>query len=128
MTTSASVRSATGARNESLVPAARPAAAPANASAPALSERLPGASERPFTRIAAAREQERDSADVVERLARLEVDHRLGAQDDRGAEERLRPKAVWPADRPGGGQAETEEAEVEKRREEVAPKVRIGIA
>ena len=54
MTITATVISATGARNESFVPAAKPAAAPANARAPAEIDLLPSPpAAYPFTRIAA---------------------------------------------------------------------------
>ncbi len=130
MKITASVRSATGARNESLVPAARPAAAPAKIErAGADRATRPARAARPLTRRAPHAKSRTTPADVVQRLARLEVDHRLGAEHDRRAEERLRRRrrTACPIAQPDE-EPERKEPEVEKRREEVAAKARIGIA
>ena len=52
-----------------------------------------------LTRIATAARMQGDADDVVEGLARLELDQVLGAERDRAADQALRAEAVGPADR-----------------------------
>ena len=120
-------RAMTGARNESLVPAARPAASPATATAVITGRFVTALLAAPLPARAHGVDQHRDRAedqrhpdDVVQRLARLELDQVLRPERDRTADQAQGADAVRSADRVGGGEAEGEPAEVDQRREDVA--------
>ena len=122
ITITATVRAATGARNESLVPAASPAAIPAMASGAAGN---PPAGDARGSGVAVDQDRHRsedegDAGDVVERLAGLELDQALRAERHRGADQRLRAEPIRPADAPGSEQRHRQQAQVEHGRDAVA--------
>ena len=103
-----------------MVPAARPAAAPGERERSEAHRALVVPRGVAVDQERRCAQEESDASDVVERLAGLEVDHRLGAQDDRGPQERLGPQAIRAAHGPAREEAEAQEAKVEERRDEIA--------